>query len=156
MPIKPKYRNLTSEELQELEKEFIDYLIVNGILAEEWEKLKKEDPVKAEDIITLFSDVIFEGIMRKVQFLEKRMPQELMTFHCLKDRMVLVAISSPSTDFTKPDVLQQVVQSPPQDAEVYTTEKNYSRTREKELFLMIQSGCTIADGTNFKALSLAL
>lgn len=156
MSVKPKYRNLTREELQELEKEFVDYLIINGIIASDWERLKQEETEKAEDIITLFSDVIFEGIMRKVEFLEKRMTHEFMTFQCLKDRLVLVAISSASTDFTNPESIQQAVKSPPKDAEIYTTDKKYSLERELELFQMIESGCTISDGKRFKTLSMAL
>lgn len=35
-----KYRRLTAEELSGLEKEFVHYLIINGIDAQEWEKLK--------------------------------------------------------------------------------------------------------------------
>ena len=56
MAVQPKYRELTTLELKELEKEFIDYLIVNGITADDWVKIKEEQQEKAEDIITLFSD----------------------------------------------------------------------------------------------------
>ena len=100
MSVTPKYRALTTEELQELEREFVEYLVVNGITAEDWKKLRTDTPKKAEDILTLFSDVVFESILRKVDFLEKRMPHELMIFQCLKDRMVLVGITSSATDFT--------------------------------------------------------
>ena len=156
MSVTPKYRALTTEELVELEKEFIEYLVVNGITADDWDKLRTDTPKKAEDILTLFSDVVFESIMRKVEFLEKRMPNELMIFQCLKDRMVLVGITSPSTDFTNQEFLEKAVEKPPQDAEVYTTEKAYQEARETELFQMIEGGCVITDGKIFKALSLAL
>ena len=155
MPIQPKYRELTSEELSELEKEFVEYLIINGITADEWVKLKAEEKEKAEDIITLFSDVVFEGVMQKITYLEKRLNDELMTFQCLKDRLVLVAITSESMDFSKPDSLQNLSEPPP-DAKVYTSEKKYVKQREIELFEMIQAGCNITDGKLFKTLSLAL
>ena len=142
MSVQPKYRELTSEELNELEKEFVEYLIVNGITADDWVKIKAEEKEKAEDIITLFSDVVFEGVMQKISFLEKRLPDELMTFQCLRDRLVLVAITSQSMDFSNPDSLQNL-SSPPSDAQVYTSEKKYIKQREIELFEMVQSGCTI-------------
>ena len=66
-----KYRLLTAEELELFEKEFIDYLVVNGITADDWEKIKSEDQFKAEQIMALFSDVVFEKIMRQTQFLNK-------------------------------------------------------------------------------------
>ena len=39
-----KYRALTHEELESMEKEFIDFLVLNGITGEDWEKLKNEKP----------------------------------------------------------------------------------------------------------------
>ena len=46
-----KYRLLSSDELKALEKEFVEYLVVNGITADEWERLKKEENDKAKDPI---------------------------------------------------------------------------------------------------------
>ena len=51
----PKYRLLTLEELQELEKEFVEYLVLNGITADDWEKIKKENPSSARHIIELLN-----------------------------------------------------------------------------------------------------
>ena len=65
-----KYKRLSIEQLKELEKEFVDFLVVNGILAEDWLKLKETDPDKAEQMVDLFSDVVFEGILRKTDFIE--------------------------------------------------------------------------------------
>lgn len=156
MSVTPKYRALTTEELEELEREFVEYLVVNGITADDWKKLRADTPKKVEDILTLFSDVVFESILRKVDFLEKRMANELMIFQCLEDRMVLVGITSSATDFTNQEQLEKAVEKPPQDAKVYTTEKPYNQAREIELFQMLESGCMITDGKLFKALSLAL
>ena len=45
-----KYRRLTIEELQNLEKEFISFLVVNGIPSEDWEQIKK-DEAKSQGLI---------------------------------------------------------------------------------------------------------
>ncbi len=158
MAIKPKYRELTSEELKELEKEFVDYLIVNGITADDWVKLKEDDKEKANDIITLFSDVVFEGVMRKVQFLEFVSASEIRTFQCLEQKMVLVGMTTdnPNHDFTDKDFIAQASSQPPQGIKVYTSEKAYNQSREAELFDMIQNGCYISDGKLFKVLSMSL
>lgn len=158
MPVKPKYRRLSAEELKPLEKEFVEYLIVNGIVAEEWEKLKADEPDKTEDIIVLFSDVVFEGIMRKTLFLDHISQNEVLTFQCLAEKIVLVGIksSNPAHDFTNPGFTAKAIQNPPKGLKVYTTEKKYSKIREVELFEMTQAGCTISDGKLFKALSLSL
>ncbi len=154
----PKYRQLTLPELKELEKEFIEFLIINGIEAKEWESMKVVAHEKAEAMITLFSDVVFEGILRKVTFLEFRSPQDLKAFQCLEERMVLVALHSENTtvNFTHDQFSVVTMEKPPTGIRIYTTSKPYNRSREAELFDMLQAGCTLSDGRLFKVLSLAL
>ncbi len=60
-----KFRSLTHEELESMEKEFIDSLVLNGITGEDWEKLKKESPENAEGICESFSDVVFTKILKQ-------------------------------------------------------------------------------------------
>ncbi|HSY62293.1 MAG TPA: DUF6495 family protein [Cytophaga sp.] len=155
----PTYRLLTLEELTELEKEFVEYLVLNGITAEDWVKMKAEDKEGAERIIELFSDVVFEGIMRNVIFLEYRAENFVHTFQCLADKLVLVAMESEddsAINFLDPAFIEASTTNPPDKLIVRTTSKPYSKTRERELFDMIQAGCTISDGGLFKALCLKL
>jgi hypothetical protein len=154
-----KYRLLTLEELYELEKEFIDFLILNNIAADEWEQLKKEDPETTDRILNLFSDVVFESIMRKVEYLEYREQKEIKTFQCLAHKLVLVGLEAneqSEVDFNDPSYIQKAIQNSPASLKIYTSEKPYSKSRELELFEMIRAGCTISDGKLFKALCLAL
>ena len=147
------------EELRELEKEFVEYLVVNGITAADWEKIKKEHAAKASHIIELFSDVVFESIMRKVRFLEWRTTYELKAFQCLENKLVLVGMSSDVSsgiDFTSAEFIKTAMDNPPSGLKIYTTEKPYNKVREIELFEMVQAGAVIADGKLFKSLCLAL
>ncbi len=153
-----KYRLLTLPELEELEKEFVDYLVVNGITVDDWVKMKAEEVEKADQIIELFSDVVFEGVMRKVKFLDVVTPKSIKTFQCLSDQMVLVGLDTSehsSIDFTT-QPLAAVQEHAAEQLSVYTSEKTYSKDRELELFYMTQHGATISDGTYFKALCLLL
>ncbi len=154
-----KYRILTLEELQGLEKEFVDFLILNGILADDWTKIKEQDVAEAERIIELFSDVVFEGILRKVQFLEYRSKSEIRCFQCLPDKILLVGIKSGNdhhVDFTDAAFLKQALEHPPASIKIFSTEKNYSKERETEIFEMTLADCLISDGKMFKTLSLAM
>ncbi len=154
-----KYRPLSLEELQELETEFVNYLILNGIIAEDWEKLKKEEPSKASHIIELFSDMVFETILRKIRFLEFREPKEIRTFQCLDEKLVMVGMKadpSSDADFTDPSYIQRSAQNASDRLNIYFKEKAYTKTREQELFEMTEAGCLISDGKLFKTLSLAI
>lgn len=153
-----KYRPLTSTELAELENEFVEYLVVNGITADDWVRMKEKDTAKAERIIELFSDVVFEGVMRKVQYLDIITPKSIKTFQCLADKVVLVGLDADpasSADFTQQS-LAEIQKSEARHLSVYTTEKAYSADRGAELFRMIQLGASMSDGYYFKVLCLLL
>lgn len=147
-----KYRLLTAGELKELEPEFVNYLVVNGIVADDWQRMKEKEPEKAKRIIDLFSDVVFESIFRKAQFLEYVGENEIRTFQCLDEKIVLVGLTctAPGVDLRTDDL------STLTNAKVYTTEKKYGKKRQEELFDMVNAGCVISNGDLFKQISLLL
>lgn len=153
----PKYRLLTQEELESLEKEFIEYLVVNGIMADDWVKMKEEAPEEASEIVSLFSDVVFEGIMRKMKFLERRSPKHIQVFQCQAGQLLVMGMQakdSSDADFTNAEFLEKAMQAPPQDLELYQATKPYTQAREEELFALTTQGCVPSDGKLFKALAL--
>lgn len=153
----PKYRVLTSDELQALEKEFVDFLVVNGITAPDWEEMKKKRLADVDRMLVLFSDVVFEGIMRKTQFLEYWEPSGIRTFHCLQNEIVLVGVE------TKPGTAMNFMKTALHDIfkdssklSVYESRKPYQESRELEIFKMMQQGCQKTDGELYKKLCLLL
>jgi len=154
-----KYRLLSLEELKELENKFVEYLILNGITADDWIKIKEEESEKAAQIIELFSDVVFEGVLRRTQFLEKRDKKEIKIFQCLKNKFVLVglnAVNVAEADLTDKQYLQRAMQSVPVGLEVFTSEIAFEQSREKEIFGLTEQGYLIANGDLFKTLCLVL
>lgn len=154
-----KYRRLSNEELQELEKEFIDFLVSNTITAPDWEQLKAEAPEKAETLIELFSDVVFDKVLKKITYLEHRSTKELIIFNCSSDREIELIGLSVSADqdidlnneasvaslLLNVDTLEGKIKA-------FRQKKNYTANREKELFEMLQQGCIITDEKLFNTL----
>ena len=153
-----QYRILTQQELLSLEKEFVEFLVVNGITAPDWEQMKTDNPAKANKLLDLFSDVVFEGIFRKVQYLDFRSPDKLMSFQCLAEKMVLVCMESTAGgDLMDSAFYAQAMTGKVEGLKVFTTEKPYSKKRELELFEMTEQGCEISkSGKLFKTICLAL
>lgn len=151
-----QYRRLTRDELHELEKEFVDFLVINGITADEWVKMKSDAPEKADRMIDLFSDVVFEGIFRKVKYLEFISDNEVMTFQCLEKKIVLVGLECTDEKYnlSDPNTVRSFSRKIPDHVKVFQTDKEYKKKREVELYEMTQRGCTIGDGKLFKDLSL--
>lgn len=153
-----KYRRLTDEELNELEKEFINFLVVNTVTADDWVKLKENDPMQAEEYIEQFSDMVLDKVLGNIKFLEHRSEKELMVFQCLEDKLVLIGLtvgSDVDVDLNNEAsltgmVLNSVVLEG--KVKIFRNEKPYSKDRTDELFEMLQSGCLITDEKIFETI----
>ena len=82
-----QYRRLTTDELQEMTTEFVHFLATNQVTAPEWEQLKRDGSPRVEELIEQFSELVFERILQKVEYLEHRAPKDLRTYHCLPGKL---------------------------------------------------------------------
>ena len=154
-----KYRRLTNEELQELEKEFVTFLSSNHITADDWKKLKVNSPEKIEELIGMFSDIVFEKILKQVEFLEQKTPKDMRLFQLKEDKILMRGIrveGETDLDFTQtadPATMAVQLQSSQAKLQMYTGERAYRNGRTKEAFELMQQGALISkDGALFKAL----
>jgi len=154
-----KYRRLTLEELESLQEDFVLFLAASQMSAPDWEDLKKEFPEKAEGIIELFSDQVFETVLQKVEYLEFKLPNDIKTFHCLADKILMLGLmveGESGVDFTKDQPAQEMLallESSGATLKMYSAEKAYGESREQELFRMLEQGCLISrDGEMYKLL----
>ncbi|PHN05766.1 DUF6495 family protein [Flavilitoribacter nigricans] len=154
-----KYRRLTLEELSELEQDFIQFLSANGIPGPDWEKIKEDDPAKAEGLIELFSDIIFDKTLDQIEYLEYKTPKDIKIFHCEKHKIVmngLLVDGKSDIDFTQaqdPEEMSRLLASSGAKLKIYTAQKKYHPNRKMELFKMMEDGALISrDGALFKTL----
>ncbi len=150
----PKYRLLTTDELQQFEKEFIDYLIVNGIDADTWANLKIEKQGEAKKIIELFSDVVFEKILRKAKYLVFTNGPYLYSFRYGERKANLYILKFQDVQFASDSSSQEeileFIRTNQDNCDLQLQEKNYTNTREQEVFAMLESGCIIEEGGIFQ------
>jgi len=154
-----KYRRLTNEELAELEKEFIRFLSSNTVTGEDWEKIKKEDSKKAEGLIEIFSDIVFEKTIEKLEYLEFKIPTDMKIFHCRKEEIEMMGLrieGETDLDFTKnsdPKSMIQMLQTAGANLQLYNAQKKYKdNDRSQEIFRMMQGGALISDGKLYETL----
>lgn len=143
-----KYKRLRPEELQALEKEFVNFLASAQITGPDWEKMKEQELEKANELIEVFSDLVYDKVLRKIKFLEFRDAKTLNIFNCTDEKIKLLGLrvnESSTLDLTAPDVLSKWNQNNSGSVTVVRTEKNYSKERELEMFELLETGCLITD-----------
>ncbi|PKR81379.1 hypothetical protein CW751_04805 [Brumimicrobium salinarum] len=109
-----KYTRLSLQDLKDLEKEFIDFLAVNGIPADEWERLKAEEKDTVEGIIDQFSDVVWEGVLRKTKRVEHRRKDKLTICRIKNDELQTLVIKTDdeNIDLTQPEEIEKLLAHP--------------------------------------------
>ena len=144
-----KYSRLTKEQFDELRPEFINFLATQSITADEWEQLKVKKPQVAEDELDVFSDLIWEGVLSKVSFLENISPSHMHLFHCAEKEMKLISVKvmNPDVDLTTKVGFDWFKKNWQSDfVEYLTASKAYSEDPNLDKFKLIEQGALITQG----------
>jgi hypothetical protein len=150
-----KYKRLTTEELNALEPEFINFLAAAQITGPDWDKMKKKELSKADELIEVFSDMVYEKVLSKIKFLEYREKTTLNIFNCKEEQIELVGMrvnEHSQLDLTATDISSQWSESHANAVNIIKTERPYSKERNLEVFDLLQSGCLITDDKLFTIL----
>ncbi|WP_461533361.1 DUF6495 family protein [Sinomicrobium sp.] len=148
-----KYRRLTKEQLEELHPEFINFLATQSITAEEWSKIKAEQPETAEQEIDVFSDLIWEGVLQKVEYLENISQRQMHLFYLTDKEMKLIGIRvlNPDIDLATKEGFSWFKKHFMTDmVEIMTAAKAYSDDKNRDKFELIEKGAVITKGELYR------
>ena len=148
-----KYERLTREQLEELHLEFINFLATQSITAEEWDRIKRETPQVAEDEIDVFSDLVWEGVLSRVEYLEQIEAQQMHLFHMTKREMKLISVRvmNPEIDLRSQEGFGWFKKNWQSDfVEYLTAAKTYSDDPNADKFELIRKGATITKGDLYR------
>ncbi len=153
-----KYTRLTKEQFEELHHEFARFLAAQSIDEKEWSQIKEAKPGVAEEMLDVFSDLIWEGVLNKVDYVENWSKNQVFLFFFDTASAELIAVkgSHPEIDFNTPEGFQWLKENFDKDeVELYKASKAYATDRNQEKFESIKQGGVISNGdffTNLKKL----
>ncbi|WP_426429937.1 DUF6495 family protein [Winogradskyella sp. HB-48] len=148
-----KYARLTKEQFEELHQEFINFLATQSITADEWEDIKKNKPEAAEQELDVFSDLVWYGVLSKVEYLEHISANQIHLFKCRDKDMHLIALKlkEDKTDLTTKEGFQWLRDNLlSEDIEFFNAKKEYSDDKYEDIFKLIQQGANITKGELFQ------
>jgi hypothetical protein len=144
-----KYTRLTKQQLEELHQEFINFLATQTITSDEWEDIKKNKPEVAEEEIDIFSDLVWEGVLNKVDFIENISTQQMHLFHLTDKEMKLISVKvmNPEIDLTTEIGFNWFKKNWQSDfVEYLSASKAYKDDKNLDKFELIQKGAVITKG----------
>lgn len=148
-----KYERLTREQLEELHEEFSRFLASQQITKDEWDKIKTEKPQVAEEELDLFSDLVWEGVLNKVEYLEHFSPQQIFMFHFQEEVIDLIGIKldNQAVDLQTTEGYNWLRNNlMNDDVNLYTSQKPITEDRNKDIFALIKQGARITKGDLYK------
>lgn len=146
---KMKYTRLTKQQLEELHQEFINFLATQSITGDEWKSLKEDKPNVAEDEVDVFSDLVWDGVLSKVGYLENISTQHMHLFHCKEKEIKLISVKvmNPDIDLTTSVGFNWFKKNWQSDfVEYLAASKAYSGDKNLDKFGLIQQGAVITKG----------
>ncbi len=148
-----KYARLTKEQLEELHPEFINFLATQSITGEEWKQIKETKPHVAEEEIDIFSDLVWEGVLSKAQYLEHISPNQMHLFFLRENDMALIAIkiNKEDVDITTKEGYTWLQNNLGDENVVFmSASKEYGSDRNADKFKLISEGAVITKGDLYK------
>ena len=147
-----KYRRLTKEQFEELHQEFINFLATQSITHEEWTNLKVNKPELAETELDVFSDLIWEGVLNKAEYLEHISPHHMYLFHLDDNKMHAVVVNLKNdVDITTTEGYNWLRENlMDENVEFLQADKEYTEDKNLDKFTMIEQGAVITKGDLYK------
>ena len=150
-----KYRQLTKEQFLALSDEFAEFLATQQIDIKEWEQIKKNKPSMAEEELNLFSDIVWQDVLSKTEYLEHISESHINLFKCNSKEAIRIFIKLNDLDknFLKPEDYRWFLENLLDDSIDYFKEvKKYSKGRNEDIFELIEMGSEISKGELFNAI----
>lgn len=149
-----KYARLNQEELKLFEEDFVKFLVVNGIDAKSWEKMQSDEPQKAERMIDLFSDMVYEIVLQKTEYLVNALDHTAFLFKFESDKATLIVIRDQTGQPIQLENVENFIQLLAKEPARFiadSQQKAYKKNREIEMMELIRKGCLIDEGKLFTA-----
>lgn len=151
-----KYRQLSKEQFLELHNEFSKFLATQQIDVHEWEQIKKEKPEMAEEELNIFSDVVWEGVLSKTNYLEHISEHHINLFKCDENEIsrLYIQLKDTSKSFLNSEDFDWFINNPLNEVfEYFRATKSYNSERNMELFKLIEMGSEISKGDLYNAIN---
>jgi hypothetical protein len=151
-----KYSRLTKEQFEELHQEFSTFLATQTIDKAEWDLIKINKPEVAEQELDVFSDLIWEKVLAKAEYLEHFSKNHIFLFQCFETEVKSIVLKStvPEVDFLTKDGLQWLSDNMfTETIDMKIGKKVFTEDRNFSLFQLIQQGAFLSDGQLFKQIN---
>jgi len=147
-----KYRQLTKEQFESLHEDFARFLATQSIDVIEWNQIKKEKPKVAEEEMNVFSDVVWDDVLTKTNYIEHFSKTSVNLFKCDEKEIHRIVIEiNWDINLLEQEGFEWLMKNPMDNSvEIFKGSKSYNSERNTEIFDLIEKGSSISKGEIFQ------
>lgn len=150
---KMKYARLTQEQFKELHEEFSFFLASQSIDKNKWDKLKSLNSDIVGEEMDLFSDMVWDRTLEKVEYLENLSENHLFLFKRQKQSIDLILIKSKGNtpSLLAEDGWQWLIKNLKHSSiTVFQSSKFINEDCKLKMFDLIKNGASISNAERFE------
>ena len=150
---KMKYARLTLEQFEELHEEFSLFLASQSIDKKKWNELKSQNSNIVAEEMDLFSDMVWDRTLEKVEYLENLSDNHLFLFKRQKESIDLILIKSEkdTPSFLADRSWQWLTENIKHSSiSVFQSSKAIDEDYKLAMFDLINNGASIAKAYQFE------
>ena len=150
-----KYARLSKEQFESLHEEFALFLATQSIDKKQWDQIKTENLTLTDELLDLFSNMVWDQSLDKITYLENRSDHHLFLFKCLDKRidLILIQLESNCPSLSEKDYKRWLAEhlTDPQ-VSIFESSRIFNEDFKKEKFKLIEQGALVTDGATFEDL----
>jgi hypothetical protein len=132
------------------------FLATQTIDKAEWDTIKADKPEVAEQELDVFSDLVWEGVLTRAEYLEHFSKNHIFLFQSFDTHVRSIVLKSLMTDvdFLTKEGLQWLSDNMFTDTiEMKVGKKEFTEERNTSLFALIKQGAFLSDGQLYKQIN---
>jgi hypothetical protein len=150
-----KYSRLSREQFESLHQEFSLFLAAQSIDKTQWNQIKSDNLSLTDELMDLFSDMVWDQSLDKITYLENRSDYHLFLFKCENARidLILIRVEKDCPSLMDKDYKQWLAKnlSDPR-VEIFESSRTFQETLKEEKFKLMNQGAKVSDGETFEDL----
>ena len=150
-----KYTRLSKEQFESLHEEFALFLASQSIDKMRWDQIKAKNYRLTEELLDLFSDLVWDQSLEKITYLENRSDHHLFLFKCegAQIDLILIRIEDNCPSLMQNDYknwLKKHLSDP--RVTIFESSRSFKETSKEEKFNLMSNGASLSDGKTFEDL----
>ena len=150
-----KYSRLSREQFESLHQEFALFLAAQSIDKTQWNQIKSDNLSLTDELMDLFSDMVWDQSLDKITYLENRSDYHLFLFKCENARidLILIRVEKDCPSLMDKDYKQWLAKnlSDPR-VDIFESSRTFQETLKEEKFKLMNQGAKVSDGETFEGL----